>query len=189
MRRCHSIFFLFAAALAAVTANAQTADLLISKSGPESVSAGDTFDYSIFVSNGGPSSAQNVTVTDTLPAGTTFVALNASTTLFTCTTPSVGSGGTVTCTAAAFEDESETSFTISVKTSPGAPSGIINNTATISSATPDPNTSDNSSTAATGIAATSTASADLSIDSVLGSTSAASGSTFSFQVAASNTGQ
>jgi uncharacterized repeat protein (TIGR01451 family) len=188
MRRCHSILFLFAAALFATAASAQTADLLVSKSAPESVSAGETFDYAIFVSNGGPSAAQSVTVTDTLPSGTTFVALNASTTLFNCTTPSVGSGGTVICTAASFEDESETSFTISVKTSPSAPSGVISNTATITSATPDPNTSDNSSTAITGIAATSNASADLSIDSVLGSTSAASGSTFSFQVVASNKG-
>jgi uncharacterized repeat protein (TIGR01451 family) len=188
MRRCHSILFLFAAALFATAASAQTADLLVSKSAPESASAGDTIDYSIFIFNSGPSAAQNVTVTDTLPSGTTFVALHASTTLFNCTTPSVGSGGTVICTAASFEDESETSFTISVKTSPSAPSGIISNTAAISSATPDPNTSDNSSTATTGIAATSNASADLSVDSVLGSTSAASGSTFSFQVVASNKG-
>jgi uncharacterized repeat protein (TIGR01451 family) len=188
MRRCHSLLFLFAAALFATVASAQTADLLVSKSAPESVSAGDTFDYAIFVSNGGPSAAQSVTVTDTLPSGTTFVALNASTTLFNCTTPAVGSGGTVTCTVASFEDESETSFTISVKTSASAPSGSISNTATITSATPDPNTSNNSSTATTGVAATSTASADLSIDSVLGSTSAASGSTISFQVVASNKG-
>src|SRR5438309_8795118 len=181
MRRCQIIIFLFAAALVATAASAQTADLLVSKSAPEAASAGDTIDYAIFVSNGGPSSAQNVTVTDTLPPGTTFVSLNASTTLFTCTTPSVGSGGTVSCTAAAFENEAETSFTISVKTSPSAPSGIISNTATISSATPDPNTSDNASTATTGIAATSTASADLSIDSVPGSSCDASDATFSLQ--------
>lgn len=188
MRRCNSILFLFAAAFFAVRANAQTADLLISKSAPESVTAGDTIDYSVFVSNPGPSTANNVTVSDTLPAGTTFLALNASTSLFSCTTPAVGAGGTITCTASAFDVESETSFTISVKTSPNASSGIISNTATITSATPDPNTSDNSSTAATGINATSTSSADLSIDSILGSTSAASGSTFSFQVVASNKG-
>lgn len=182
------ILFLLAAAFFAAIANAQTADLTISKTAPESVTAGDTIDYSIFVFNGGPGTAEGVTVTDTLPAGTTFLSLNASTTLFTCTTPSVGSGGTVTCTVSAFEGESETSFTISVRTSPSAPSGIISNTATISSATADPNTSNNSSTATTGINATSTASADLSIDSMLGSTSAASGSTFSFQVVASNKG-
>lgn len=188
VRRCKIIFFLLAAALFAAVANAQTADLTISKTGPESVTAGDTIDYSIFVFNGGPDTANGVTVTDTLPAGTTFLSLNASTTLFTCTTPAVGSGGTITCTVSAFEPESETSFTLSVKTSPGASSGIISNTATITSATPDPNTSDNTSTANTGINATSTASADLSIDSILGSTSAASGSTFSFQVVASNKG-
>ncbi|MEA2414887.1 MAG: endoglucanase [Thermoanaerobaculia bacterium] len=188
MRPCHSILFAFVAALVATGASAQSADLLVSKSAPESVTAGDTIDYSVFVINSGPSSANNVTVTDTLPAGTTFVALNASTTLFNCTTPSVGTTGTVSCTAAALEDEAETSFTISVKTSPGAPSGQISNTATITSGTSDPDTSNNSSTAITGIVATSSASADLSIDSVLGSTSAASGSTFSFQVVASNKG-
>jgi uncharacterized repeat protein (TIGR01451 family) len=188
MRYRRISLFLLAAVLCATAANAQTADLTVSKTGPESVSAGDTIDYSVFVINSGPNTAQNVTVTDTLPAGTTFVALTASTTLFTCTTPPAGSGGTVSCTAAAFEDESETSFTISVKTSPNAPSGQISNTATITSATSDPDTSNNSSTFITGIDATSTASADLSIDSVLGSTSAASGSTFSFQVVASNKG-
>jgi uncharacterized repeat protein (TIGR01451 family) len=187
MRRCQILLFLFTA-LVAAGANAQTADLTVSKTGPESVSAGETIDYSIFVFNSGPSPAQNVTVTDTLPSGTTFVALNASTTLFNCTTPSVGSAGTVTCTSASFEDEAETSFTISVKTSPSAPSGQISNTATITSGTSDPDTSNNSSTFITGIAATSTATADLSIDSLSSSSNAASGSTFSFQVVASNKG-
>jgi uncharacterized repeat protein (TIGR01451 family) len=188
MRRCHSIRFAFVAALFAVSASAQTADLLVSKSAPESVSAGDTIDYSIFVFNSGPSAAQNVTVTDTLPFATTFVSLNASTSLFNCTAPPAGSGGTVTCTAASFADETETSFTIRVKTSPSAPSGSISNTATITSATSDPNTSDNSSTVTTGIAATSTASADLSIDSMASSTNAAAGATMSFQVVIANKG-
>ena len=188
MRRRHSVLFAFMAALFAAGASAQTADLLVSKSAPESVSAGDTIEYSVFVFNSGPSTAQNVTITDTLPSGTTFVALNASTALFNCTTPSAGTTGTVSCTAAAFEDEAETTFTISVKTSPSASSGQISNTATITSATSDPDTSNNSSTAITGIDAISSASADVSIDSVLGSTSAASGSTFSFQVVASNKG-
>src|SRR3954452_18385050 len=188
MRRCHSILLLFAAALFAAAANAQTADLLVSKSAPESVSAGDTIDYSIFVFNSGPSNAQNVTVTDTLPSGTSFAAIHVSSSLFTCTTPSVGASGTVSCTAPTFNDEAETSITISVKTSPSAPSGIVSNTATITAATPDPDTSNNSSTATTGIVATSNASADLSIESILGSNSAASGATFTFQVVIANKG-
>jgi uncharacterized repeat protein (TIGR01451 family) len=188
MRRCRILLSLLGTALLSAVASAQTADLLVSKSAPESVSAGDTIDYSVFVFNSGPSAAQNVTVTDTLPFGTTFVSLNATTPLFTCTAPPAGSGGTVTCTAAAFENEAETSFTIRVKTSPSAPSASISNTATITSATADPDTSNNASTATTGIAATSTASADLSVDAIFGSSSAASGSTFSFQVVASNRG-
>jgi uncharacterized repeat protein (TIGR01451 family) len=188
MRRCHSILFLLAAALCSTGASAQTADLLVSKSAPESVSAGDTIDYSVFVFNSGPSAALNVIVSDPLPAGTTFVALNASSTLFTCTTPAVGSGGSVNCTAASFDDQAETSFTISVKTSPSAPSGAISNTATITSSTADPNSFDNSSTATTGIAAISSASTDLSVDSVTGSSTATAGSTMSFQIVLSNKG-
>jgi uncharacterized repeat protein (TIGR01451 family) len=188
MRRCHSIVFLLVAAFSAAGASAQTADLLVSKSGPESALAGETIDYSVFVFNSGPSAAQNVTVTDTLPFGTTFVGINISSSLFTCTAPAAGTAGTVSCTAPAFDDEAETSFTISVKTSPFAPSGIISNTATITSATADPDTSNNSSTWTTGIAATSTATADLSIDSMTGSTNAAAGATMSFQVVIANKG-
>src|SRR4051794_16081437 len=108
MRRRHSIFLLFAAALFAAAANAQTADLLVSKSAPESVSAGDTIDYSIFVFNSGPSNAQNVTVPDTLPSGRSFAAIHVSSSLSNCTPPSGGSSGPVTCTAATFDFESET---------------------------------------------------------------------------------
>jgi uncharacterized repeat protein (TIGR01451 family) len=189
MRRRHSIRFALLSALFAVSASAQTADLLVSKSAPESVSAGDTIDYSVFVFNSGPAAAQNVTVTDALPFGTTFVSLAATSSVFTCTTPTVGTNGTVTCTAASFDNQAETSFTIRVTTSPSAPSGSVSNTATISSATtPDPGTSDNSSTATTGIVATSTASADLAIESMLGSSNAASGSTISVQAVISNKG-
>src|SRR4051812_17885342 len=156
-----SLFLLFGAALIAVGASAQTADLLIAKSGAESATAGETIAYSIFVFNSGPDDAQNVTITDALPFGTTFVSLNASTSIFNCSTPPVGAAGTVICTAVTFQNQAETSFTLAVKTSPGAPSGSVSNTATITSSTPDPNTSDNSSNAITGIIAGSTTSADL----------------------------
>jgi uncharacterized repeat protein (TIGR01451 family) len=188
MHRCHRTLFLLVAALVAVQAGAQTADLLIAKSGSESAAAGETIVYSIFVFNSGSSDAQNVTVTDTLPAGTTFVSLGISTSIFNCSTPSAGAAGTVTCTAATFQDQAETSFTLAVRTSPGAPSGSISNTATITSSTPDPNTSDNSSTATTGIVAGSTASADLSIDSMSGSSAVSAGATISFQVSIANRG-
>jgi len=188
MYRCHRILLLLVAAFAALQASAQTADLLIAKSGSESVTAGETIVYSIFVFNNGPDDAQNVTITDALPFGTTFVSLDASTSIFNCNTPAAGAAGTVTCTAAAFQNQAEASFTLTVKTSAGAPSGSINNTATITSSTPDPNTPDNSSTATTGIVAGSTTSADLSIESIAGTSAVSAGSTISFQVSIANKG-
>ena len=188
MRRRLTVLLSCVIAAWAIEAGAQTADLLISKDGTESVNAGDTIVYSIFVFNGGPSDAQNVTMTDTLPSGTTFVSLTASTATFTCTTPSVGAGGTVSCTAVTFANQADTSFTLSVKTSPNASSGSITNTATITSPTPDPNTPDNSSSVTTGLSAIVASAADLSIESMLGSSNVSSGTTFSFQVVIANKG-
>ena len=52
----------------------QSADLSIVKVGiPDPVNAGDVLVYQLQVSNAGQSDAQNVVVTDNLPAGTTFV--------------------------------------------------------------------------------------------------------------------
>ena len=177
-----------AAVFTALQADAQSADLVISKSSTESAAAGETIVYSIFVFNNGPSAAQNVTVTDSLPSGTTFVSLTVSDGPFTCSTPPVGSGGTVACSALTMEPEGTVIFTLSVKTSASAPSGSITNTATISSATPDPNPSDNSSSVVTGIAGSSSASADLSVESMDRSFAVGSGATASFRVVIANKG-
>jgi uncharacterized repeat protein (TIGR01451 family) len=76
MRRGLAILVSCAIALWAWQAGAQTADLVISKSGTESAAAGDTIVYSIFDFNTGPDTAQNVTMIDPLPIGTTFVSLS-----------------------------------------------------------------------------------------------------------------
>lgn len=188
MRNHFAVLAFITVALTALQANAQSADLVVSKSGTESAAAGETIVYSIFVFNNGPSVAQNVTMTDVLPSGTTFVSLNKSDGPFTCTTPAVGSGGTVACSAGTMDVEGTVSFTLSVKTSAGAPNGSITNTATITSATPDPNTSDNSSSVSTGIAGASSASADLSVETMDRPTAASSGGTVSFQIGIANKG-
>src|SRR5436309_15917429 len=95
MHRGRSILLSCVVGFWSLQAAAQTADLLVSKSGPESVSAGDTIVYSIFVFNSGPADAQNVTVSDSLPSGTTFLSLAASSAIFNCSTPAVGAGGSV----------------------------------------------------------------------------------------------
>src|SRR5207244_908954 len=62
-----------AAANRVTTTVDQIADLSVSKSGPASVTALGSITYTIVTTNNGPSAASNVAVTDTLPAGVSFV--------------------------------------------------------------------------------------------------------------------
>src|SRR5262249_5039551 len=83
-------------AASATTTVTPIADLSITKTdGPDPVNAGANLTYTINASNAGPSPAANVTVTDTLPAGVSFV--SATGTGWACG----NAGGTVTCTRAA----------------------------------------------------------------------------------------
>src|SRR6202011_5891026 len=76
---------------------AAPADLAVVKTGPATATAGTVISYTINVTNNGPNPAINASLTDTLPAGTTFVSLTAAAG-WSCTTPAVGAGGTVSCT-------------------------------------------------------------------------------------------
>ena len=53
------------------------ADLALTKNGPASAVAGDGtgFDWTLSVHNNGPSTAANVTITDTVPAGVAIVSV------------------------------------------------------------------------------------------------------------------
>lgn len=122
---------------------AQTiSNLAITKNAaPNPVVAGSSLTYTIGYSASGPSPAPNVTITDVLPAGTTFTSL-VQPGGWNCTT-----GGTVTCTIASLPAGASGTFTITVSTSPALAAGTtISNTATISGAVTE-NTSDNSATA------------------------------------------
>lgn len=122
------------------------ADLSVSKSGPATATAATVISYTITVNNLGPNPAVGAQLSDPLPAGTTFSSL-ASPAGWSCTTPAVNSGGTVTCNRASFPVGSSI-FTLNVN-APAAPAAI-SNTATVSaSGTTDPTPGNNSSTANT----------------------------------------
>lgn len=118
------------------------ADLAVVKLGnPQSVSAGDQLNYLISVTNAGPSDAQNVTLSDSMPGtlgsvefsvdgGATWSAWSSSYSLGT-----VANGGTVLIVMHG------------IVTS--AALGQIVNTATVDSSTPDPDPANNTSTANT----------------------------------------
>lgn len=120
------------------------ADLEVSKTGPDTASPGGDMVYTITVTNRGPDAANDVTMNDTLPAGTTFVSVDPSA---SCSTPSPGSAGTVTCTMASLDVDAPVTFTLTVHVDPNAqPGTFFSNTATVSASTPDPNDENNSST-------------------------------------------
>jgi len=106
---------------------------------------GGVITYTFNLTNGGPSAAANVVFTDTLPASLLFQSITPPPG-FNCTTPSVGTTGTITCTASSFANGGTGTFTLVTTAAPGA-TGNINNSASVSSATSDPN-SGNSSFAA-----------------------------------------
>jgi uncharacterized repeat protein (TIGR01451 family) len=135
------------------------ADLAITKTdSPDPVNAGSNLTYTVTVTNSGPDPAGNVAWNDTLPAGTTFASLS-SPAGWSCTTPAVGSGGTVSCTNASLAVDSAV-FTLVVAVDASTAAGtVVSNTATVSAATADPANGNNSATATT----TVNASADLSV--------------------------
>jgi uncharacterized repeat protein (TIGR01451 family) len=125
------------------------ADMAVTKTAPASVVAGQNLNYTITVSNAGPTAASNALLTDTTPANTTFVSLT-NPAGWSCTTPSVGGTGDVNCTNPSVAPGISGTFMLLVNVTPGTPSNtVISNTANVSSSTPDPNPGNNSSTANT----------------------------------------
>jgi uncharacterized repeat protein (TIGR01451 family) len=125
-----------------VAAQSASASIQVAVTQPQPVAAGANFDYVINVSNEGPDDALNMTLTFPLPSGVFFQSAAAAAG-WSCTNPSVGTNGTVTCTAPTLAPGTA-SFTITASTAPTAPAGTYSTTATVTSTTPDPSDNDNS---------------------------------------------
>jgi uncharacterized repeat protein (TIGR01451 family) len=112
-----------------------TADIATTVSGPSTVTAGAKVTYTITVTNSGSSTSVCVSVTDTLPAGSTFLSASGGGT---------ASGSVVTWPTFNLAPNSSTTFTVAV----GAPgNGTMSNTVSSTSLTYDPDASNNNGTA------------------------------------------
>lgn len=124
------------------------ADVQVTKvATPDPVVSRSAITYQIGVANAGPDAAAEVAVTDALPAGTTFVSVVAPEG-WTCTTPAVGSGGTVSCSTAAMGRGTSATVAIQARTTCGLADGTqLVNTVSVSSAVTDGNPANNTATA------------------------------------------
>lgn len=122
-----------------------SANLSITKSGaPNPVRRGNNLTYTLVVTNGGPSTATGVIVTDPLPSAVTFV--SATATVGTCGE----AGGTVTCLVGSLANAASSIITIVVT---ATTSTSASNTATVAGNETDPTLANNSATAVTLITA------------------------------------
>jgi uncharacterized repeat protein (TIGR01451 family) len=161
------------------------ADLSVTKTdSPDPVTAGTDLTYAITVGNAGTSAASNVTLTDVVPTGTTFVSFTAPAD-WTTTTPAAGGTGTVTAITATFASGATAAFTLVVNVNASAPDGsTITNTVTVTSSTTDPNTANNSDTETTAVGAV----AELAVSKTDSPDPVAAGSNISYTLAVFNFG-
>jgi len=120
-----------------------SADLAVTKTDGLTVAIpGEIVDYTIVVSNAGPGAVSDASVSDVLPAG------------LTCTWTSVSVGGATGSAGSGAGDISETlvlpassgvTYTASCAVDPGS-TGSLSNTASVTTATPDPNPGDETAT-------------------------------------------
>ena len=128
------------------------ADLSISKSdNPATVVAGQLLNYTLTITNGGPSDAINVVVTDTLPAEVNFLSATGA----SCVQDPVNLR-MLTCSLGNMPAGQVRVFSILVQVKPdavfsGGSSGTITNLAGVRSDTPDPCQSNNAASEPTGI--------------------------------------
>jgi len=160
---------------------AGSADLSITNTpSPVPVLANANITYTQVVSNAGPSTATTATVTETLPASTTGVSLTGPAG-WTCIL------ATLTCTNPALAPGAPATITFVVTVNAGTPAGTaISETATVASAVTDPNSANNSATAADVVALATQA--DLVTTNSAAPASVAAGSNVTYTQSVTNNG-
>lgn len=163
--------------LAVIFNTAEQSDMTIGKTAePSPVRVNDYMNYTLSVENLGPDEAENVSVTDTLPAEVIYI--DASGTGWACTK----AGSVVTCTRDSLAVGTAPDITINVQV-PGS-TGTLQNTAMVSISNYDGVSSNNEAQIETRIVEE----ADLSIDKTASSDTVLTGGTLTYTLSVVNLG-
>ena len=161
--------------LAGAGCNSTCADLsLTSVASSNLVSTGSAVTFTQTITNNGLSDASNLFFTSVVPANAAFQTLSIPTG-WSCTTPAVGSTGTISCVATSLAAGSSAKFIVGMSAT-GASGSLITNTASVNSWTTDPNESNNSTTTVVTIGTA----ADLAVTDSANLTSVATGTQVTF---------
>ncbi|MBJ7471107.1 MAG: DUF11 domain-containing protein, partial [Solirubrobacteraceae bacterium] len=159
------------------TAVGSTADLVVTQSVSQpTVNVGGTATYTVTVTNDGPQTATGIALTNDLPAGVTVQSITPS--QGTC-----GTGDPFACTLGTLASGASATIAITVQIT-GAAESTFSNLASATATQFDPNTSNNSATAAT----STNPAADLRIVKTADRATADVGETITWTVTATNDG-
>jgi uncharacterized repeat protein (TIGR01451 family) len=165
----------------AATTVGPAADLSIAKT-TGGATAGGTASWTIVVNNHGPSTADPVTVADSLPAGTTFRSA----------TPSQGScganGADVSCNLGALAAGGGAQISVIADVAPGTEHQQLRNQATVTAPQPDPDPSNNAAESVTEIAEAAPNGPNLSITKTASTERPQLGKPFSYKLVVRNEG-
>jgi uncharacterized repeat protein (TIGR01451 family) len=141
-----------APAPSASAATSPSAELASTVMGPARFYFSGNITYRITVTNQGPAYAQTVIVSDSWWGGfmTTFYSVSGSAPSgVLCTTPPVGSYGTVTCTTGSLAPGASVAIALTIHVRAVLHNQLLDDTATATSPTFDPNTANNTARAVT----------------------------------------
>jgi uncharacterized repeat protein (TIGR01451 family) len=136
-------------ATSTVTVTPLLTDLAITKTAwPASVSPGGTITYTLTVQNTGNGTAENLAITDVLPAGTTLLSV-VTPGGSSVSAPPLGQNGTLLWQTPMLANGASVVYSATVQVDPQFSGTTVTNTATVTSTTQDPDPSNNSATAVT----------------------------------------
>ena len=175
------------ASVTATVVAAGTADVAVTiSSSPNPLAPGQSYNYSVVATNNGISAAANVAVSIPLPAGTNFRSIGVPAG-WTCTTPGVGSGGTINCSIASLAVGASATFTPQVQVNTATASGTtLNLTTTITTTTSQTITSNDSASASNLV--TARTNADVSVVKTGSPNPVGQGQLVTYRIAVTNNG-